>query len=105
MSNFLKNKNLNYEKAQSLINNTLIDCDDGELYLEDTKSESILLDDNKIKSSSFTRDTGYGLRGVTEDKVAYSHSNDISEKSLEMSCDNIKSVSYTHLTLPTMYTV
>ena len=50
VSNFLKNKNLNYEKAQSLINNTLIDCDDGELYLEDTKSESILLDDNKIKS-------------------------------------------------------
>ena len=84
VSNFLKNKNLNYEKAQSLVNNTLVDCDDGELYLEDTKSESILLDDNKIKSSSFKRDTGYGLRGVTEDKVAYSHSNDISEKSLEM---------------------
>ena len=91
VSNFLKNKNLNYEKAQSLVNNTLVDCDDGELYLEDTKSESILLDDNKIKSSSFKRDTGYGLRGVTEDKVAYSHSNNISEKSLEMSCDNIKS--------------
>ena len=53
VSNFLKNKNLNYEKAQSLVNNTLVDCDDGELYLEDTKSESILLDDNKIKSSSF----------------------------------------------------
>ena len=65
VSNFLKNKNLNYEKAQSLVNNTLVDCDDGELYLEDTKSESILLDDNKIKSSSFKRDTGYGLRGVT----------------------------------------
>ena len=61
VSNFLKNKNLNYEKAQSLVNNTLVDCDDGELYLEDTKSESILLDDNKIKSSSFKRDTGYGL--------------------------------------------
>ena len=55
VSNFLKNKNLDYEKAQSLINNTLVDCDDGELYLEDTKSESILLDDSKIKSSSFKR--------------------------------------------------
>ena len=59
VSNFLKNKNLNYEKAQSLINNTLVDCDDGELYLEDTKSESILLDDNKIKNSSYNSDLGF----------------------------------------------
>ena len=91
MSNFFQNSDIDVNKAEKIVSDTLNKCDDGELYLEDTKSESILLDDNKIKSSSFTRDTGYWLRGVTEDKVAYSHSNDISEKSLEMSCDNIKS--------------
>ena len=66
-------------------------CDDGELYLEDTKSESIVLDDNKIKSSNYTKDSGYGFRAINGDVVAYSHSNEISEKSLRNSSKNLKS--------------
>ena len=82
MSKFFKNSNLSLNKAESIVSNTLHKCDDGELYLEDTKSESVVLDDNKIKSTNYTKDEGYGFRAINGDVVAYSHSNDISEKSI-----------------------
>ena len=37
MSNLLKNTSLSVNKADKIISETLHKCDDGELYLEDTK--------------------------------------------------------------------
>ncbi len=91
MSKFLKNSELTFEKAKQIVDDTLQSCDDGELYLEDTKSETIVLDDNKIKSSDYSTDLGYGFRAVTGDVVAYSHSNEISDKSLKNSSQSLKS--------------
>ncbi len=91
MSKFFDNTDLDINKAESIVSSTLNNCDDGELYLENSKSESIILDDNKIKSSNFTNDVGYGFRAITGDVVAYSHSNDISENSLKNSSKNLKS--------------
>ena len=91
MSKILKNSELDISTASSIVSNTLNKCDDGELYLEDSKSESIILDDNKIKSSSYKSDLGYGLRAITGDVVAYSHSSDLSKKSLNESSRNLNS--------------
>tara|TARA_Y100001935_G_scaffold76361_1_gene63778 strand:- start:35 stop:1447 length:1413 start_codon:yes stop_codon:yes gene_type:complete len=91
MSKILKNSELDFSTASSIVSETLNKCDDGELYLEDSKSESIILDDNKIKSSSYKSDLGYGLRAITGDVVAYSHSSDLSKKSLSESSNNLKS--------------
>ena len=91
MSNFFQNNGLNLEKAEKIVSDTLSKCDDGELYLEDTKSEAIVLDDNKIKNSDYKSDLGYGFRAVNGDVVAYSHSNEITEKSLLNSSKSIKS--------------
>mgnify|MGYP003321327900 CR=1 FL=1 len=88
MSNFFEKSDLSRSDAESIISDTLQKCDDGELYLENSKSEAIILDDNKIKSSNFTNDVGYGFRAITGDVVAYSHSNDISENSLKKSSEN-----------------
>ncbi len=91
MSNFFEKSDVSRNEAENIISNTLKNCDDGELYLEDTKSEAILLDDNKIKNSSYTSDLGFGFRAVTGEVVAYSHSNEISKDSLKQSSDNLKS--------------
>ena len=91
MSKFFDNTDLDIHKAENIVSSTLNKCDDGELYLENSKSEAIVLDDNKIKSSNYTSDLGYGFRAVTGDTVAYSHSNEISEKSLKNSSENLKS--------------
>jgi TldD protein len=91
VSNFFEKTDLTRKDAENIISETLNKCDDGELYLEDSKSESILLDDNKIKSSSYSSDLGFGLRAISGEIVAYSHSNEISKDSLNQSSKNLQS--------------
>ena len=91
MSDFFTKTDLSRKDAENIISETLNNCDDGELYLENSKSESIVLDDDKIKSSSYSSDLGYGLRAVTGEVVAYSHSNEISRNSLKQSANNLSS--------------
>ena len=91
MTDFFKKSDLSKTEAESIVSDTLQRCDDGELYLEDSKSESILLDDNKIKSSSYSSDLGFGFRAISGEIVAYSHSNEISKNSLKQSSESLKS--------------
>ena len=91
MKNFFEKSDLTRKEAENIVSETLKKCDDGELYLENTKSESILLDDNKIKNSSYSSDLGYGFRAITDEVVAYSHSNEVSKNSLKQSSENLKS--------------
>ena len=91
MSDFFSKTDLSRKDAEGIISETLNKCDDGELYLENSKSESIVLDDDKIKSSNYSSDLGYGLRAVTGEVVSYSHSNEISKNSLKQSADNLRS--------------
>merc|ERR1712070_662811 len=77
--------------AETIVSDTIKKCDDGELYLENSKSESILLDDKKIKNSSYNSDLGFGFRAISDEVVAYSHSNEISKNSLKQSSENLRS--------------
>ena len=63
MSDFFNKTDLSRKDAENIISETLNKCDDGELYLENSKSESIVLDDNKIKNSGYGSDLGYGFKG------------------------------------------
>ena len=54
MNDFFTKADLSRKDAESIISETLNKCDDGELYLENSKSESIVLDDDKIKSSTYS---------------------------------------------------
>jgi len=78
---FFKHTDLGRNEAEQIVSETLNKCDDGELYLENSKSELLVLDDNKIKTTSYNTSLGYGLRAVTGDVTAYSHSNEISKHS------------------------
>ncbi|WP_435096319.1 metalloprotease TldD [Candidatus Pelagibacter bacterium nBUS_27] len=91
MANFFNKSDLTRKDVDEIVSDTLKNCDDGELYFENSKSESILLDDNKIKSSNYSSDLGFGFRAVSNEVVAYSHSNEISKDSLKSSAENLKS--------------
>ena len=65
MNDFFTKTDLSRKDAESIISETLNSCDDGELYLENSKSESIVLDDDKIKSSSYSSDLGFGFRAIS----------------------------------------
>ena len=91
MSNFFEKSDLTRKDVDEIVSETLRNCDDGEIYFENSKSESILLDDNKIKSSNYSSDLGFGFRAVSDEVVAYSHSNEISKEALNDSAKNLKS--------------
>ena len=89
MSDFFNNSDISQQQAEELVSETLHKCDDGELFLENSKSESLLLDDGKIKNTSFDTSLGFGFRAVHEDKTAFCHSNIISKKSLNDASKNL----------------
>ena len=72
MSNFFDKSDLTRKDVDEIVSETLKNCDDGEIYFENSKSESILLDDNKIKSSNYSSDLGFGFRAISNEVVAYS---------------------------------
>ncbi len=89
MSDFFNNSDISQAQAEQLVSETLNKCDDGELFLENSKSESLLLDDGKIKNTSFDSSLGFGFRAVQDDKTAFCHSNIISKKSLGDASKNL----------------
>ncbi|WP_157215786.1 metalloprotease TldD [Flavisphingomonas formosensis] len=61
---------------------TLRGCDDGELYLQYTASESFGFDDGRLKTADFNTQAGFGLRGVSGETTAFAHANEISEAAI-----------------------
>lgn len=73
---------LDETKALRILQNATSGAEDGELFLERSRSEMILLDDGRIKSASYDASEGFGLRCISGEISAYAHSTTISEKSL-----------------------
>jgi TldD protein len=64
--------------------------DDGELFVEETFSENVTFDDNKVKSASYDNEKGFGLRGVSNDSVSFYHSSELDEKNLDKALKLLK---------------
>ena len=81
---------LDRQTALSILQDSLVGADDGELFLERTRSESIVLDDGRIRSSSYTSDQGFGLRAVSAETVGYAHSTEMTEAALRRAAQTAK---------------
>ena len=81
---------LSPEEAQALARETLIKCDDGELYLQFTASESFGFDDGRLKTADYSRDAGFGLRGVSGEMTGFAHANDISAAAIRRAGETLK---------------
>ena len=90
---FFENSDFDLDNVQSLLSNTLIDADDGELYLESTKSESFSFDDGRMKNISYDSTKGFGLRAIAGEARGFAHSGEITESSLKRASETVKSVS------------
>jgi len=73
---------LDPEGALRVTAETLKGCDDGELYLQYTASESFGFDDGRLKTADFNTEAGFGLRGVSGETTAFAHANEISEAAI-----------------------
>ncbi len=74
---------LDFDKTCSEIKNSIGRADDGELFLESTKSESISYDDQRLRNASYNASQGFGLRAVNGEIIGYAHSPNINHKAIK----------------------
>lgn len=81
---------LDLEAANKHLAAALDGADDGELYLEYRESESISLDDGKIRAASFDTRRGFGLRAVLGEAAYFAHAGDLSAPALARAAETIR---------------
>ena len=81
---------LSPEEAQALARETLGSCDDGELFLQFVASESFGFDDGRLKTADYSRDAGFGLRGVSGEMTGFAHANDISAAAIRRAGETLQ---------------
>src|SRR5215212_3747856 len=77
------------DSALSLTADALKSCDDGELFLQYTVSESFGFDDGRLKTADFDTQAGFGLRGVSGETTAFAHANELSEAAIRRAADTM----------------
>ena len=65
-------------------------ADDGELFLERRRSESLVYDDGRLKTASYDAAKGFGLRAVRGDVAGYAHSTELSEAALRRASETAR---------------
>ena len=91
-NDFFQSTNLNKVRIQTTLNEALIGMDDGELYLENSQSESLVWDDGQLKSASFNTDSGFGLRAVKGEASGYAHASELSEDAIARAAKTVRAV-------------
>ena len=78
----LPDLDLDPDRALSSVESSLAGADDGELYLEHSKAQTLVFDDGRLKRASYDEDRGFGLRSVAGELTGYAHSDQLTEASL-----------------------
>ena len=65
-------------------------ADDGELFFERRSSETLMLDDQRLKSANYDASEGFGLRAVCGEITGYAHSTEISISALQRAQDTVR---------------
>jgi len=77
------------DAALRLTADALKGCDDGELFLQYTASESFGFDDGRLKTAEFQTNAGFGLRGVSGETTAFAHANELSEAAIRRAAETM----------------
>ncbi|SFF91802.1 TldD protein [Novosphingobium sp. CF614] len=83
-------RQLTPEDARALAAETLGACDDGELYLQFMASEAFGFDDGRLKTADYSRDAGFGLRGVSGEMTGFAHANEISAAAIRRAGETLR---------------
>ncbi|WGW03492.1 metalloprotease TldD [Tropicibacter oceani] len=81
---------LDRDQAASILRDALSGAEDGELFLERRRSESLVLDDGRIKTASYDASEGFGLRAVKGEVAGYAHATEISESALKRASETAR---------------
>ena len=89
---FFDRAEMDRDRVQSMVDGSLHGADDGELFLEYRQSESLVLDDGRLRSAAFDTSRGFGLRAVSGEVTGYSHSSELSEASIKRAGGTVRAV-------------
>lgn len=78
---------LDWDAAQQLLADAAHGADDGELFVEDTRSESFSWDDGRLKAASYDATQGFGLRVVSGETAGYGHASTLDIPALTRAAD------------------
>jgi TldD protein len=93
---FFERTGMDPGRIEALVDQSLAGMDDGELYLEYSQSESLALDDGRIKSASFDTTQGFGLRAVAGEAAGYAHASELSEAAIRRAAATVRAVASGH---------
>ncbi|MEP1206632.1 MAG: metalloprotease TldD [Rhizobiaceae bacterium] len=80
----------------NMLGDVLIGADDGELFVENIESESLMFDDGKLKSGSFDSSCGFGLRSIYGESAGYAHSGELTASALKRASSAVRAVAGGH---------
>jgi TldD protein len=89
---FFNRTGMNRTRIEARVGEALAGMDDGELFLEYSQSESVALDDGKIKSAAFDTAQGFGLRAVSGEATGFAHASELSEAAIERAGTTVRAV-------------
>ena len=89
---FFERTGMDPGRIEAVVTQSLAGMDDGELYLEYSQSESLALDDGRIKSASFDTSQGFGLRAVADEAAGYAHASELSEAAIRRAAAAVRAV-------------
>lgn len=81
---------LDLDRSLNTLQQACMGGDDGELFLERSRAQSLLFDDRRMQNSSYMSIEGFGLRAVIGETSGYAHSSEISEESLKRAADTTR---------------
>ena len=93
---FFSRTEFDHDRTLSIVSDALNNTDDGELYLEYRQTESISLDDGRIRSASFNTSQGFGLRSIIGETAGYAHASTFDEASLRRAAETVNAVRMGH---------
>ncbi|WP_226781930.1 metalloprotease TldD [Oceaniglobus trochenteri] len=81
---------LDADAALATLRGAVAGADDGELFLERSRSEVIAFDDGRVRNASYDASEGFGLRAVRGETAGYAHSTEISESALTRAAETAR---------------
>ncbi|MGF1551055.1 MAG: TldD/PmbA family protein [Paracoccaceae bacterium] len=81
---------LDRDRALAVLRDALAGADDGELFLERSRSEVASFDDGRLRSAAYDSAEGFGLRAVAGAAAGYAHSTELSESALRRAAETAR---------------
>ncbi|MEX0284306.1 MAG: metalloprotease TldD [Paracoccaceae bacterium] len=78
------------EEVLPILRTTLDGADDGELFVERRKSESLVFDDGRLRNAGYDAAEGFGLRAVRGEVAGYAHSTEMTVSSLRRAAETAR---------------